>query len=78
MKTSSCDWFVVQAECPHFHAEGKKPFTKGAYCLGKIVWGKGWEELIALLSQHADVRSQVLDIPLDCYGTGEAASEVSM
>lgn len=57
-------------------AEGKKPFSKGAYCLGKIVWGKGWEELIALLGQHAEARSQVLDVPLDCYGTGEAASEM--
>lgn len=57
-------------------AEGKKPFTLGAYCLGKIVWGKGWEELIALLSQHGEARSQVLDVPLDIYGTGEAATEV--
>ena len=57
-------------------SEGKKPFSLGAYCLGKIVWGKGWEELIALLSQHSEARSQVLSVPLDIYGTGEAASEV--
>ena len=57
-------------------AEGKKPFTRGAYCLGKIVWGKGWEELIALLGQHSEARSQVVSSPLDIYGTGEAATEV--
>lgn len=57
-------------------SEGRNPFSRGAYCLGKIVWGKGWEELIALLSQHTEARSQVLSEPLDVYGTGEAASEV--
>ena len=41
------------------------------------MWGKGWEELIALLSQHSEARRQVLSSPLDAYGTGEAASEVS-
>ena len=56
--------------------EGKKPFTLGAYCLGKIVWGKGWEEFIALLGQHSEARSQVVSVPLDIYGTGEAATEV--
>lgn len=56
--------------------EGKKPFMLGAYCLGKIVWGKGWEELIALLGQHSEARSQVVSVPLDIYGTGEAATEV--
>lgn len=40
------------------------------------MWGKGWEELIALLSQHTEARSQVLSQPLDIYGTGEAASQV--
>ena len=48
----------------------------GAYCLGKIVWGKGWEEFIALLGQHSEARSQVVSVPLDIYGTGEAATEV--
>ena len=67
---------VITLKC-RCAAEGKKPFTRGAYCLGKIVWGKGWEELIALLSQHSEARRQVLSGPLDAYGTGEAASEVS-
>lgn len=57
-------------------AEGKKPFSKGAYALGKIVWGKGWEELLDLLDQDREARSEVLSVPLDCYGAGEAACEV--
>lgn len=58
-------------------AEGKRPFSKGAYALGKIVWGKGWEELLALLDQDREARSAVLSVPIDCYGAGEAASEVT-
>ncbi len=27
-------------------------FHRGAYCLGKLVWGKGWEELLDLLTHH--------------------------
>ena len=59
-----------------FAAEGSKPFSKGAYALGKIVWGKGWEELLALLSQDKEARQEVLSVPIDCYGAGEAASAV--
>ena len=27
-------------------------FQRGAYCLGKLVWGKGWEELLHHLAHH--------------------------
>lgn len=45
--------------------------------MGKIVWGKGWEELLALLSQDKQAREEVLSVPIVCYGAGEAASEVT-
>lgn len=32
--------------------EGSSRFTRGAYCLGKLVWGKGWEELLQILPSH--------------------------
>ena len=72
----ACHADVSLMPCHCCYSEGRNPFSRGAYCLGKIVWGKGWEELIALLSQHTEARSQVLLEPLDIYGTGEAASEV--
>ena len=44
--------------------------------LGKIVWGKGWEELLELLAAH---RAAVgpWQQALDAYGAGEAADAVS-
>jgi digalactosyldiacylglycerol synthase len=59
-------------------AEGGKRFSKGAYCLGKIVYGKGWEELLTMLDFHQrntkDVRTAHPII--DAYGSGEAFESV--
>jgi digalactosyldiacylglycerol synthase len=33
----------------------KARFSKGAYYLGKMVWGKGYRELVDLLAQNKDV-----------------------
>lgn len=46
-------------------------FTKGAYCLGKVVWGKGWEELIALLAAHKRAHPDE-PVIVDGYGDGAA------
>ena len=52
-------------------------FTKGAYCLGKVVWGKGWEELLTLLVAHK--RSHPDDpVVVDAYGDGEALAAVCL
>ena len=50
-------------------------FQKGAYALGKVVWGKGWEELLKLLEFCQANGGPVL--PIDCYGDGEARTKVS-
>ncbi|KAK9817001.1 hypothetical protein WJX72_008108 [[Myrmecia] bisecta] len=55
-------------------AEGKPCFAKGAYHLGKVVWGKGWEELVALLQLHYARGGEPLHI--DAYGTGEALEAI--
>eukprot|EP00891_Asterochloris_glomerata_P002916 jgi/Astpho2/2916/Aster-01063 len=54
---------------------GKPRFTKGAYVLGKIVWGKGWEELLELLAAHCAATGP-LPQALDAFGTGEAAHAI--
>ncbi|KAJ0985233.1 hypothetical protein J5N97_003589 [Dioscorea zingiberensis] len=52
---------------------GDQGFTKGAYYIGKMVWSKGYKELLQLLSEHQDKLS---DVQVDLYGTGEDSGQV--
>lgn len=52
---------------------GAMNFSKGAYFLGKMVWGKGYRELIDLLEKH---KQDLQNVSVDVYGTGEDATEV--
>ncbi|GLT37928.1 hypothetical protein SLA2020_122090 [Shorea laevis] len=52
---------------------GNQAFSKGAYFLGKMVWAKGYRELIDLLAKH---KSDLNDFKLDVFGNGEDAHEV--
>ena len=61
-------------------AEDGQRFAKGAYCLGKIVYGKGWEELLTLLDFHQrhthESQAAVNQPTIDAYGSGEAFEHV--
>lgn len=73
----------VHGVCPKFLEIGKKvamdrelgqqSFSKGAYFLGKMVWGKGYRELVDLLAKHKD---ELDGFNLDVFGTGEDSVEV--
>ncbi|XP_009618178.1 digalactosyldiacylglycerol synthase 1, chloroplastic-like [Nicotiana tomentosiformis] len=52
---------------------GQQVFSKGAYFLGKMVWAKGYRELIDLLANH---KTDLDGFNLDVYGNGEDAHEV--
>ncbi|XP_009767614.1 digalactosyldiacylglycerol synthase 1, chloroplastic [Nicotiana tabacum] len=52
---------------------GQQVFSKGAYFLGKMVWAKGYRELIDLLANH---KTNLDGFNLDVYGNGEDAHEV--
>ncbi|KAK1263323.1 hypothetical protein QJS04_geneDACA008605 [Acorus gramineus] len=52
---------------------GQQAFSKGAYFLGKMVWAKGYRELIDLLATH---KNDLADFKLDVYGNGEDSLEV--
>ncbi|KAL9332152.1 hypothetical protein ACSQ67_001762 [Phaseolus vulgaris] len=52
---------------------GQISFTKGAYFLGKMVWAKGYKELIDLLAKH---KADLDGFKLDVFGNGEDANEV--
>jgi digalactosyldiacylglycerol synthase len=52
---------------------GQQAFSKGAYFLGKMVWAKGYRELIDLLEKH---KNDLDGFKLDVFGNGEDAHEV--
>ncbi|AAF02140.1 Digalactosyldiacylglycerol synthase 1 [Arabidopsis thaliana] len=54
-------------------SRGEQAFSKGAYFLGKMVWAKGYRELIDLMAKH---KSELGSFNLDVYGNGEDAVEV--
>ncbi|XP_074281512.1 digalactosyldiacylglycerol synthase 1, chloroplastic isoform X1 [Silene latifolia] len=54
-------------------ASGQQAFSEGAYFLGKMVWAKGYRELIDLLSKH---KNELDSLKLDVFGNGEDAHEV--
>ncbi|KAJ6746025.1 DIGALACTOSYLDIACYLGLYCEROL SYNTHASE 1 CHLOROPLASTIC [Salix koriyanagi] len=54
---------------------GQQAFSKGAYFLGKMVWAKGYKELIDLLAKH---KNDLDGFKLDVFGNGEDANEVQI
>ena len=49
-------------------------FDKGAYFIGKAVWGKGYSELLERLAEQKAVRAGGA-MPIDIFGTGEDLGE---
>ena len=52
---------------------GNQAFTKGAYYIGKMVWSKGYKELIKLLR---DNQKELIGLEVDLYGSGEDSDQV--
>lgn len=52
---------------------GDKAFTKGAYYIGKMVWNKGYKELLKLLRDH---QKELPGLEVDLYGNGEDSAAV--
>ncbi|KAG9137079.1 hypothetical protein Leryth_025919 [Lithospermum erythrorhizon] len=53
--------------------KGELPFTKGAYYIGKMVWSKGYRELLKLL---CDYQKELDGLEVDLYGSGEDSEQV--
>ncbi|GLU00615.1 hypothetical protein SLE2022_179680 [Rubroshorea leprosula] len=52
---------------------GNQLFAKGAYYIGKMVWSKGYKELLKLLQDH---RKELAGLEVDLYGSGQDSDEV--
>lgn len=52
---------------------GKPAFPKGAYYIGKMIWNKGYRELLKLLKDH---QKELVGLEVDLYGNGEDSNEV--
>lgn len=52
---------------------GGKTFTKGAYYIGKMIWSKGYKELLKLLRSH---QKELNGLEIDLFGSGEDSAQV--
>lgn len=52
---------------------GNRVFTKGAYYIGKMVWSKGYKELLELLHDH---QKELVGLEVDLYGSGEDSNQI--
>lgn len=56
----------------------REVFTKGCYFLGKVVWGKGFHELLQCVEEHnASASGASFPLEMDVFGSGEDFSDVS-
>ncbi|XP_057532232.1 digalactosyldiacylglycerol synthase 2, chloroplastic [Amaranthus tricolor] len=55
--------------------KGEIAFTKGTYYIGKMIWNKGYRELLKLLKDH---QKELVGLEVDLYGTGEDSNEVKV
>ncbi|KAI4355013.1 hypothetical protein L6164_003831 [Bauhinia variegata] len=53
--------------------KGEQAFTKGAYYIGKMVWSKGYKELLKLLGDH---QKELSGLEVDLFGSGNDSDEV--
>lgn len=53
--------------------EAGNKFGKGVYFIGKVLWGKGYTELVDLISQHSSKHGNVA---VDVFGSGHDLAEV--
>jgi digalactosyldiacylglycerol synthase len=52
---------------------GSEAFSKGAYYIGKMVWSKGYKELLKLLKVH---QKELTGLEVDLFGSGEDSSQI--
>lgn len=51
----------------------EQAFTKSTYYIGKMVWNKGYKELLKLLHAH---QKELTGLEVDLYGSGQDSDQV--
>ncbi|KAK1293817.1 hypothetical protein QJS10_CPA16g01183 [Acorus calamus] len=52
---------------------GERAFSKGVYFIGKMIWSKGYKELLQLLLEN---QNKLPGLQVDLYGNGEDSEQV--
>ncbi|XP_072961602.1 digalactosyldiacylglycerol synthase 2, chloroplastic-like isoform X1 [Typha angustifolia] len=66
--------FLEVGKLKHEQKErGEVAFTKGAYYIGKMIWSKGYSELLQLLNEH---QNELSGLRMELYGSGEDSDQV--
>jgi digalactosyldiacylglycerol synthase len=66
------------APTPEAIHPSREVFNKGCYFLGKVVWGKGFHELLQRVEEHNKSEDGAsFPLELDVFGSGEDFSDVS-
>lgn len=66
--------FLEVGKVNHGRQQGDKhAFAKGAYYIGKMIWSKGYSELLQLLLEH---QGELSGLEMDLYGNGEDSDQV--
>ncbi|XP_016545265.1 digalactosyldiacylglycerol synthase 2, chloroplastic isoform X2 [Capsicum annuum] len=50
-------------------------FSKGVYYIGKMLWSKGYKELLRLLRDH---QKELAGLEIDLYGSGEDSAQIEV
>lgn len=53
---------------------GPARFKKGAYYIGKVLWSKGYRELVDKMKKFKETTG--INLPVDCYGAGPDLDEI--
>lgn len=69
---------AAPAKVPEAVTPSREVFSRGCYFLGKVVWGKGFQELLERVEEHnSSAAGKDFPLEMDVYGSGEDLDAVT-